>query len=125
MVREERFLVAIAQFKFLIKNNPNMVTGAVLGPLAYCYAASKQAEEGEAYFEELGSKHPQSGHVIFCRAILLRHQGHGKQAGALLRDLVDWHYLDVDTGEKTPESEPLRKAAKALLEKWSVQEERP
>ncbi|RJR35858.1 MAG: tetratricopeptide repeat protein [Desulfobacteraceae bacterium] len=83
------FFSAAQQYRFLVERDPNMVTGVVTAPLAACYVASGQTDEGIEFFAVLVERYPDSASARTCLAVLLKSGRRTKEAVDTLSILVE------------------------------------
>lgn len=83
-----KFQLAAWQYQLLLDAHPEMVTGLVLAPLAFCYLAGDISEDGLNYLRSLSLKHSRSAHLITTIAVLLKNNGRDSEAAKEIERVI-------------------------------------
>lgn len=83
-----KFQLAAWQYQLLLDAHPEMVTGLILAPLAFCYVAGDISEAGMDYLRSLSLKHSRSAPLITTIAILLKNSNRSNEATKELEQVI-------------------------------------
>lgn len=83
-----KFQLAAWQYQLLLDAHPEMVTGLVLAPLAFCYLSEENPEAGLKYLKNLSFRHPKSASLRTTLAVLLQNNNRTIEAAKELEQVI-------------------------------------
>ena len=83
-----KFQLAAEQYQLLLDTDPQMVTGLVLAPLAFCYLSGENPEAGLNYLKKLSLRYPGSASLRTTIAVLLQNSNRSGEAGKELQQVI-------------------------------------
>lgn len=83
-----KFQLAAEQYQLLLEAHPEMVTGLVLAPLAFCYLSGDNPEAGLNYLKNLSLRYPRSASLRTTLAVLLQNSNRSVEAGKELKQVI-------------------------------------
>lgn len=103
-----KFDLAIAQYQFLMNQDPVMVNGMNVANLALCYLGAGKGDDGIADFQAMVKRYPRNADLRMALAVLLKAHGRRADAGDQLHQII---------ADKTvPEAK--RENARRLAAQW-------